>query len=149
MLQSRSTTRSIKESIRIYDAIENENQYARKKFREKFEFIDIEARNCFTPALITPLRLKYCYSFNYYVARERIINYGLINEECLWCSRKEDWDHIIQCPKTLKLKVDFVIELKEKLMKARYKMILEKLIDEMIMDIRKYLVNKNEFTINQ
>ena len=42
-----------------------------------------------------------------------------------------------------------MIELKEKLMKARYESITAELIDEMIIDIRKYLVNKEKFTTNQ
>jgi len=77
-----------------------------------------------------------------------MINFGLINKECSRCSCREDWDHIIQCYTTLDLKVDFVIELKEKLMKARHKLITEELIDKMIMGIGKYLVNRDKFETN-
>ena len=77
-----------------------------------------------------------------------MINFGLINEEYLRCSRREDWDYIIQCYTMLDLKVDFIIELKDKLMKARHKLIMEELSDKMIMDIRWYLVNRDEFEIN-
>ena len=40
--KDRPQSRSIKESIRINDAISAENQYAMTKFKEKFEFIDMK-----------------------------------------------------------------------------------------------------------
>jgi len=80
----------IRESIRIHDAIKAEMKYASKKFGDKLEFIDMEARNCFAPRLITPSTLKCYYRFNYYVARDKVLNYSLVNKECPRCSCKED-----------------------------------------------------------
>ena len=46
------------------------------------------------------------------------------------------------------LKVEFIIELKEKLMKVKHELITKELINSMIMDIRKYLVNREEYETN-
>ena len=60
----------------------------------------------------------------------------MINEECPRHSRREDWNHVIQCPHTLDLKVDFIIEIKSKLLKVKYEDATNEEIEEIIRDAK-------------
>ena len=96
----------------------------------------MNTRNCFLIDSAKVSTLKCYYGFNHYAARDRIVNHRLVNKECLQYSRKEDWDHIVQCRKTFNLKVDFIINIKAKLIKAKHESITEEVIDLIIKDIR-------------
>jgi len=52
-------------------------------------------------------------------------------------------------PKILDLKVDFMIELQLKLLRVKYKDVIEDEIEKIIKDIRWLLVNREDFTTNQ
>ena len=65
-----------------------------------------------------------------------MINYGLVSEEYLQCSRKKTWCHIVQCNEILDLKVDFILDLKSKLIKTKYPDMTEEKIESMIRDAR-------------
>ena len=72
----------------------------------------------------------------------------MIVEECPWCSRYKIWSHIIQYKTIFELKVDYIVELKDKLINVKHGEIKEEEINEMIKDIRKFLVNRDEFKMN-
>jgi len=142
-------TRGIKEAIRIIDARESETEYIRKKYSSFCDFIYIAARASFLVGSINACTIKCAYGFNQYAARDKIINHRLINEECLRCSRKEDWAHVIQYPHTFELKVEFIIELQTKLKRVKHEDVIDDKIEAIIYDIRQYLVNREEFLTNQ
>ena len=105
------TMRGIKEAVCIINTRKVEIEYIKQKYLSSCKFIDIAARVSFLVGLITLYVLKCAYGLNQYAVRDRIINHGLINEECPQCSQKEDWAYVIQCPKTFDLKVEFIMEL--------------------------------------
>ena len=45
------------------------------------------------------------------------MNYGLASEEYSRYSKRKTWYYIVQCSEILKIKVELIIKLKEKLMK--------------------------------
>ena len=55
---------------------------------------------------------------------------------------------MVQCKETFDIKVNFILDIKQKLMKAKYKLIPEEVIDQMIRDIRRYLVSRDGFETN-
>ena len=85
----RLISRSIKEYIRVNDAIKSESRYVKSKFKDHFELIDINARNFMAGSILLSM-IKYSYGFNHYTMHEKIINYRIINSECPRCSRCED-----------------------------------------------------------
>ena len=94
------TTRArlINEIIRIHDAIEVEKLYCKRKIKEQAELVDTEIRNCFQIGQVTSSILKCTNSFNHYRMRDKEINNGLIDSNCLRCSKDKTWKHIVQCP---------------------------------------------------
>ena len=88
---------SIKETIRLIDAMEEEKLYAKKKYPNHYELIDYEAHNCFISGTTMIVMLKCTYGFNQYATRDRTINYGQLVKEYPCCSNKEIWSHVIQC----------------------------------------------------
>ena len=89
MLNSNPLLRGIKETIRIMDACKAEWDYAKKKFREKLEFINIEARSGFSSEINITSFIKCMYSFNHYRYRDTTINKNIVSNECLWYSEIE------------------------------------------------------------
>ena len=89
MYHQLQTSKSISKSIRIIDAKNKEYQYIKDKYSNFHELIDYEARNYFLAGSTTISMLKCAYSFNHYATRDKIINYGMIVEECPQCSHHE------------------------------------------------------------
>ena len=80
----------MKEMVRICDAMKEEQNYINRKFKNNSKVIDMNVRNYFPIGSIKVSTLKCCYGFNHYATRDRIVNHGLVNEECPQCSSKED-----------------------------------------------------------
>ena len=93
--------------------------------------------------------IKCYYGFNHYATQDKQINYGLLIEEYLRCSKKETWKHVIQCQFTFETKVDFIIELKQKLIDTKNKSMSNEEISTIIHDIRMFLVGQDNFKSNQ
>ena len=72
----------MKEMVRICDAIKEEQNYIDRKFKNNSEVINMNIRNCFLIGSVKVSTLKYCYSFNHYAVRDRIMNHRLVNKEC-------------------------------------------------------------------
>ena len=81
--------------------------------------------------------------------RDKVINYSIAVEECLRYSSYEDQYHIVQYRTNFEIKVDFIIDLKDKLMNAKSTSMSKDEIDRIILDIRMYLTNQNEYESNQ
>ena len=88
-------SRAVKEIIRVLDAREEENEYAKRKYLHKFEFIDMEARNSFKAGEVTTAMIKFAYGFNHYGLRDTIVNENIFQATCPRCGAVETWDHVI------------------------------------------------------
>jgi len=106
-------SRAIKETVQICDAREEEMKHVMKKFPSNYEVIDMNVRNCFPIRSIKISTLKCYCGYNHYAARDSMV-----------CYRE-----------TYEMKVDFIIDIKTKLMKVKHKIILEEVIDQIIRDI--------------
>ena len=71
--KNRTHYKVVKEIIRIADAEKEEYQYAKSKFENKIDFINLKAREAF-PNGVSIVILKYCYGFNIIEVRGNIIN---------------------------------------------------------------------------
>ena len=80
---------SIKELIRIEDAKLAEFEYAYRKFRERANLIDLEARNTFNNEVM-PLLIKSTIKFNHYATRELLINKEMQDDSCPRCNAREN-----------------------------------------------------------
>ena len=54
----------------------------------------------------------------------------------------------MQCKETFDLRVDYIVELKDQLMKNKGDQVTEREVDKMIKDIRNFLVGREEFLTN-
>ena len=86
--------KSINKMIRTYNTTKEEEQYYKRKFREQSNLVDIELRNYFQLEQIKLSVLKRMFGFNHYGTRDKNINKGLCDSDCLRCSNEEDWGHI-------------------------------------------------------
>ena len=59
-------SRSINKVIRIADAVKSEKQHTEKRYRNKINFIDKEARKSFAVKKIIISMIKCSHRFNYY-----------------------------------------------------------------------------------
>ena len=70
--------------------------------------------------------------------------------ECLRCSAEiEDQEYVVKCKENRAKKAEFIRNLAIKVVKWKPPDIEEAEIMEMINDIRKYLINRTDFEINQ
>ena len=82
-------TNSMKEAIQIIDIKESEEEYARKKYTNKIDFIDLEARNSFPIKKVIPSIIKCFHRYNYYGVRKSVINSKMVGSECPRYSKVE------------------------------------------------------------
>jgi len=88
--------KAINTLIQEIDAQKQEEEYAKKKLPEHWEWIDLEARNTFHEG-IRAGTLKCIAGFNYYGCRNKKINEGLVSDRCPRCNQVETWEHVILC----------------------------------------------------
>ena len=55
--------------VRIADAVKSEDQYAKMKYKTKYDIFNIEARNMFSNRSITTVMIKCAYGYNPYGIR--------------------------------------------------------------------------------
>ena len=99
----------IKELIRTIDAEEEENECVASKFKELKHLVDVKARRHLTKIPMTASALKCYYGCNQYGVREKLIKAGTTNSECPRCSDEETWEHVVQCRKTVIMRVEFIL----------------------------------------
>ena len=144
-------SRSIKEVIRILDARKEENEYAKKKYKHKFEFIDIEARNAFMAGKVTTAMIKFVHGFNHYGLRDAMVNEQMFEATCPRCESVETWEHIIKCQATIHLRRTFIRNLVVELARNKSDQIHVEEIMSFVEDILRYLENEQEeeYEMNQ
>ena len=71
------------------DAEIDEREHLVHKYLNYFELIYINIWNAFPIVSVTTITIKCSNRFNQYTVRDKIINYGLVVEECPWYSQKE------------------------------------------------------------
>ena len=64
-----------------------EEEYAKEKFKEKYNFVDVEARNAFSNC--TTSMIKCSYRYNHYSLRDALINDNMIEAICPRCYQIE------------------------------------------------------------
>ena len=139
-LQSRSTN----EIIRIIDAKKVENEYIKKKYGYKNDFIDIEARNAFRVGKVTTSMIKCAHGYNHYGQRDAMINENMVEATCPRCEMIETWEHVVQCRENSRGRKAFAKDLVEKLMKKKPKEVKEEVVMSFVEDIMKYVRNEEE-----
>ena len=66
----------------------SESNYAVMKFKEKVEFMDLEAK-CFLSNKITTSMIKCIHRYNHYGVRDSLINSNRVASEYLHCNEEE------------------------------------------------------------
>ena len=138
----------IKNTLQLIDVINVETKYIASKFPNSHEVIDLEARNVFSKGIILLFIIKCSYGYNQYVTREKMINNGITVNDCTRYRRREDWAYVTQCQSLTKTNVNFLIELQDKLLQKKYLIVTKSEIEDIIRDIRKFLINNNDFVTN-
>ena len=72
----------------------SESNYAAMKFKEKVEFIDLEAR-CFPSNKITMSMIKCIYRHNHYEVQDSLINSNRVTSEYLQYDEEKTLEHIV------------------------------------------------------
>ena len=75
--------------IRIADAEEEEREHALRKYGQKEEFIDLDARNAFSAKKVTTSMIKCANDFNHYSTRHTKINNNMIEANYPLCNSEE------------------------------------------------------------
>ena len=70
-----------KEAIRVIYAKKKEEEYSKEKFKEKYEFADVEARNAFNNCAAS--MIKCSHGYNHYGLKDTLINNNVIEIICL------------------------------------------------------------------
>ena len=81
------------ETYRIIDTKKVENQYAKHKFPNNYQYIDIEARVYFKEGVLTRM-LKCCYGIIQYGNHDKLINPNKVQEYSRY-SQEETWQHVV------------------------------------------------------
>ena len=131
--------RLVNETIRWIDSIKAENQYINKKFRDKADFIDTEARINIKGLIQTPSAIKCFYRVNAYGTLDSARNKYNSIYDCLRYSTIEIQEYVIQCKKTEEMRPKFIVEMYKELKSIQKETITNKILRTIINDIRKYL----------
>ena len=75
--------------VSFKDSQDKEYDYAKKKFQENIDLVDLEARNYFGIGVTISI-LKWIYSFNYYYKRYIIINKEIVDTEYMRYNKREN-----------------------------------------------------------
>ena len=140
---------SVNEVIRTIDTMQEEMQYVKEKFPNTYKLINIETRVNILGLIKTLAAMKCYYGINYYGLRDNKINKSHTNVDCPRCSAMESWEYVVMYPKTIALRINFILQLHRELKKIQVEIIDNEELWLMINDIRKYLWGKDEFEINQ
>jgi len=135
--------------LRDIDAKEYEMQSVKNIFLEKWEWVDIDARNCFMAGAGTGA-IKCASGCNHHGKRNGKINNGLCLEKCPRCNENEDWEHVIKCEGIQNIKQDFITEITNETNKINTTTEEKQSIEMIINDIKRYiLAETNEFDTTQ
>ena len=99
-------SRLIKETLRVLDGKKAELECARKKFPDKYDFIDVEARNTFKKC--TTSMIKCSHGCNHCGLRDALMNGNMVEATCPRCGQIESWDHIVKCDDTKSNRAEFI-----------------------------------------
>ena len=80
--------------IREVDAKKSELEAIKEKVKEKHEWVDRDARNCFHRG-VGAGTLKCIMGYNYHGRRNKLVNKELTGSKCPRCKYKEDQEHVI------------------------------------------------------
>jgi len=130
--------KAIKEIIRIADVEIKEYEFARKKFTNKIDFLDLKVREAF-PSRVSIVTLKCYYGYNLMGIRDNFINEKNTVKDCPRCGADEMWEHIVLCNANHYRRAKFVFNLEQKLLWLNNTVELEQ-ITMIITDIRHYLI---------
>ena len=75
--------------IRIIDAENLEENYAKTKFGYKAELINVKERSSFKINKIATSMIKCAHGHNHYGERETLMNKHVTNQDCLRCNGTE------------------------------------------------------------
>ena len=75
--------------IREVDTRKSELEAIKEKVKDKYEWIDMDARNCFHEGVGVGT-LKCVVGYNHYGRRNQIVNKELVGSKCPRCEREED-----------------------------------------------------------
>jgi hypothetical protein len=135
--------------VREIDAKQCELISVKERVKEGWEWVDLEARNCFNSG-VGAGTLKCVYGYNHHGKRNGKINKGLVQTKCPRCGEEEDWEHIILCQSISNLKDQYVSELKAKLEKETTNENDKVEIGMIVDDIRNYVMKEqNEYATTQ
>jgi len=135
---------STNEMIRIIVVIEEENRYLRETFPDKYEVIDIHARENIRGIRKIAAAFKCYYGINQYGERDRKINKDAKLLECPCCSKVETWEHIVQYSKMIHLRIEFIVKMYKELKANQLEDILNEEVRMVVEDIRRFFRNKDE-----
>ena len=103
--------------VREVDALKHEIDAAKVKAKERWEWIDVKARNCFHGGAGIGT-IKCAAGYNQHGKRNGCINKGLVDTKCPRCGVEEDWEHVILCESINDLKSEYLTTLKSEMDKV-------------------------------
>jgi len=149
IVNGRIVDKNINVLIREIDAMKNEHEAIKEKVKEKHEWMDVEARNCFHGGVGNGT-LNCVVGFNHHGKRNGKINEGLTSSKCPRCGQEEDWEHVILCNGMQGIKEQYIKEMKGKMLKIAKQERERQLVELIVKDIETYMNQEsNEYTTTQ
>lgn len=149
IVKGRIVDKNINVLIREIDAMKNEHEAIKEKVKEKHEWMDVEARNCFHGGVGNGT-LNCVVGFNHHGKRNGKINEGLTSSKCPRCGQEEDWEHVILCNGMQGIKEQYIKEMKGKMLKIAKQERERQLVELIVKDIETYVNQEsNEYTTTQ
>ena len=124
--------------IREIDAIKHEEEAAKEVGKDKWEWLDVEARNSFAGGVGIGT-LKCVTGFNHHGRRGNIINNGLCSSKCPRCEEHEDWSHVVKCEGIHQKKEACVKDLNEAIKKEAKTDEEKDIVEMVVMDIKRHI----------
>ena len=109
----------------------------------------MEAREVFATRTVIKVLIKCSYGFNQYRTKDALINKIESIREYPCCSTEyEDWKHVIKCKENRHEKAEFIKQIAIELVKHKPPDIDKEEVMKMINNVRKYLIDRNDYEIN-
>ena len=139
LLKREAIARSMNKMARVIDAMKEERRYLQDKFLGKDNLADATARIDLKGIQLVPSAIKCHHSMNDYKERYGKIDNLKCKAEFPRCSEKEAREHIIQCEKTMHLKIKLTVGIRKELKRAQPEGTSNEAVRDIAINMQKYL----------
>ena len=145
MVNGKEKDKNITTLIREIDAKRSEREVVQEAFPENWEWVDVEARNCFDKG-VGAGTLKCVRGFNHHGSRTAKINKEIINNKCPRCNELENWECVMRCPANSGMHEEHISSMREELLKIKNFSLVRNAYEWFLEDAKAYLSRQDNLS---